>query len=201
MRKLPLMEFSKFYHIYNHSNGNENLFLSDKNYQFFLKKYAEHIYPACQTYAYCLMPNHFHLLVKVRSEEEIKTLLSLKDEVELNDKFISKRFSNLFSSYTQAFNKMYERKGSLFLKNFKRKEVNNEAYFTKLIHYIHFNPVHHGFIKNIDAWEWSSFRAFTSKQKSLLERDEVLKWFSGEKEYLKFHQRSIDERIAFDLEF
>jgi len=61
-KKIPL-EVEKCYHIYNHAVGNENLFRCDENYRYFLKKYAEHISPIADTFAYCLMPNHFHLSV------------------------------------------------------------------------------------------------------------------------------------------
>ena len=79
------------YHIYNHANGNDNLFRNEENYAYFLKRYAYFIHPIAKTYAYCLMPNHFHLLVKIRSEEgiaitfpKIRTLEKLEF-----DKFIS----------------------------------------------------------------------------------------------------------------
>jgi putative transposase len=62
------------YHIYTHANGNENLFRCEGNYRYFLAKYAERIYAVVDTYAYCLMPNHLHLMVRVRGEEEIATL-------------------------------------------------------------------------------------------------------------------------------
>lgn len=68
----------KVYHIYNHANGNENLFRNPANYSYFLEKYSEYIYPIAETYAYCLMPNHFHLMIKVRSENEIITFLKLR---------------------------------------------------------------------------------------------------------------------------
>src|SRR5690606_21948083 len=106
------MDFSEYYHIYNHSNGNENLFLNSENYSFFLKKYAEYIHPVCKTYAYCLMPNHFHLLVRTRDKEEIKHLLNLDIKEDVFPKIISKQFANFFSCYTQAFNKMHGRQGS-----------------------------------------------------------------------------------------
>ncbi len=62
---------NEMYHIYNHANGNDNLFRNEENYAYFLKRYAYFIHPIAKTYAYCLMPNHFHLLVKIRSEEGI----------------------------------------------------------------------------------------------------------------------------------
>ena len=58
------------YHVYTHANGFENLFNSEENYRFFLKKYVHHIYPIAETYAYCLMPNHLHLMIRIRSEKK-----------------------------------------------------------------------------------------------------------------------------------
>ena len=60
-----------YHHVYNHAIGHENLFRNEGNYEYFLNKYAEYLFPVCQTYAYCLMANHFHLLIKIRSEEEL----------------------------------------------------------------------------------------------------------------------------------
>lgn len=112
-----LLQPESVYHIFNHANGNENLFQEDENYRYFLKKYFEYIEPIVKTYAYCLMPNHFHLMIRVRGKEEIiKYFDSRKPhqgfetlgEVELSY-FINRQFSNLFNGYTQAFNKRYKR--------------------------------------------------------------------------------------------
>src|SRR5690606_6961681 len=104
-----MLVFEKYYHIYNHANGDDNLFREQKNYGYFLEKYKQHINPIAETIAWCLMPNHFHLLVKIKSEEEIaaafpkfQTLEKLRREDE-KSKFLSKQFSNFFSSYTQSF--------------------------------------------------------------------------------------------------
>ena len=67
-----LLEPCKIYHIYNHAVGEANLFRSDKNYDYFLKKYAQYISPICNTYAYCLMPNHFHFMMRVKEEQELE---------------------------------------------------------------------------------------------------------------------------------
>jgi len=155
------------YHVYTHANGFENLFNSEENYRFFLKKYSHHIYPVAETYAYCLMPNHLHLMIRIRSEKEVLEFIQMKELKELVENecvgkeethqgfqslgefsnTISSKFSHLFNDYTQAFNKMYNRKGSLFIPNFKRKKANNENYMGNLICYIHNNPIHHGFVK------------------------------------------------------
>ncbi|MDR7130780.1 REP element-mobilizing transposase RayT [Algoriphagus sp. 4150] len=110
------MEQSQSYHIYNHANGAENIFRAEENYRFFLQQYAKYLGEVVDTYAYCLMPNHFHLLVSVKSEEMLRSTFPKFQTLE---KLVSKQFSNFFSSYTQSFNKVYERKGSLFIKNLK----------------------------------------------------------------------------------
>lgn len=62
----PRFEPERVYHIYTHANGSENLYREEGNYRYFLKKYVEHIYPVVETYAYCLIPNHLHRVVRVR---------------------------------------------------------------------------------------------------------------------------------------
>src|SRR5690554_3256688 len=113
-----------FYHIYNRANGNEMLFLSEENYTLFLKRYTKYLSDLVDTYCYCLMPNHFHFLIKIKNEQLLKALPKFGTLAELQyGLVISKQFSNFFSSYTQAFNKMHSRKGTLFMKPFKRIKV------------------------------------------------------------------------------
>ena len=182
------MEAGKFYHIYNHSNGSENLFRSDENCRYFLSRYIHFINPIAATYVYCLMPNHFHFLVKFKDEPELEIVFGKFESFEMLEDRLSKQFSNLFSSYTQAFNKMYSRKGSLFMPNFKRREINNDNYLTSVIAYIHRNPVHHGFTKTCEEWPWSSYSIILSEKRTFLKRDEVLQWFGNRDEFVRFHQ-------------
>ncbi len=62
------------YHLFNHANGRENIFAEQKNYTFFLGRLAYHILPVCKLFSYCMMPNHFHLALQVRCEDELRTL-------------------------------------------------------------------------------------------------------------------------------
>jgi putative transposase len=127
----------KYYHIYNHGNANDNIFLSEENYNYFLKRYAFFINPIANTLAYCLMPNHFHFVIHIKNENEIQKLLTEKSlkEIELHPEkfsfFISKQFSNLFNSYSKAFNKMHARNGKLFRIPFRRKLLDTDAYLLK----------------------------------------------------------------------
>lgn len=192
------MQPDNTYHLFNHANGWENLFAEPKNYNFFLERLSLHVLPVAHIYAYCLMPNHFHLLLKIRQETELMKYFRIENEEEINEnvliKKVSKSFSNLFNSYTQAFNKMYERKGSLFMPNMKREEVNNDGSFCKVVHYIHANPVHHKFVKEVDRWAYSSYNTFLSKAPTKIERDYVLQVFGGRDWFIKYHQQPIDPK-------
>ena len=181
--KTPL-ESNNHYHVYNHAVGNELLFKTGNNYRFFLEKVKKYLPQFVDIYAYCLMPNHFHFLLKVKKEEDvIKAVVSANPNRDLKQEFkvsgiISRQFSHLFNSYAQAFNRENNRKGSLFYNRFKRILVDDEDYFIKLIHYIHYNPVHHGFVKKVDDWEHSSYRAVLSTGKTLIKRKEVIELFN-----------------------
>ncbi len=84
----PLVPDTSF-HIYNHANGFENVFKEAENYRFFLEKYQLHISPIAETYAYCLMPNHFHLVVRIRKREVIENLIKNKNfSLQANTSFI-----------------------------------------------------------------------------------------------------------------
>ena len=210
--RIPLQP-DKYYHIYNHGNGNENIFKSDANFIYFLQQYTKHINPLTHTFAYCLMPNHFHFMVRIKHEEELmkffKNKLASKDPksfksiLDLNDisKLLSQQFSNFFNAYTKAFNKQHNRKGSLFLDNFNRKQVSNEEYFQKLICYIHFNPVHHQFVKCMDDWKYSSYHSLLSAKLTLLKREEVMQWFGDSENFRVFHQRKIEDKIILEMEY
>jgi putative transposase len=210
------------YHVYTHANGFENLFNSEENYRFFLKKYAHHIIPIAETYAYCLMPNHIHFMIRIRSEKEIiefirlKKLSKLKEDGVANESvvgnetlqgfqtlgafsnIISSQFSHLFNGYTQAFNKMHNRKGSLFIPNFKRKKVDNERYMTQLICYIHNNPIHHGFVRELMEWPYSSFHAYLSEKHTNLNKKYMSDWFGNDEEFIKFHKNN---KLPYKLMF
>ncbi|MEO9475513.1 MAG: transposase [Cyclobacteriaceae bacterium] len=169
------MESGLFYHVYNHANGDENLFRQDENYHYFLKLWAKYIEPIADTYAYCLMPNHFHALIRIKSEENMGNQTGFQNL----SGFISKTFSNFFNAYAKAYNKMYERRGSLFNRPFKAKEIDSDAYLIAVITYIHRNPVHHGFCDTLEAWPHSSYHAYYSQQATKLKRQETLEWFGG----------------------
>ncbi len=197
-------EPDKIYHVYNHANGTEVLFKSDGNYKFFLDRLKSYILPIADIYAYCLMPNHFHIALKIKAEPELLAYFSSRNISLQNTEGISERvlqeFSNFFNSYTKAFNKMYKRRGRLFTASLRRKLIDNDIYFRRVIHYIHFNPVHHGFVDDPRDWKYSSFEVYFSTKPTSVNRQQVISLFNGIDGFNEYHKQKIDEDLALELE-
>jgi len=187
MNPIPL-ENGKFYHIYNRGNNGIDLFYEIENYNHFLRLYEKYIDPIAETFAWCLMKNHFHVLVYIKETHEIDvTKLEYSSTDKPKTVSASKQFSNLFNAYTLAMNKRYERTGSLFEKNFKRKVVTSENYFQKLIFYIHNNPVHHKFTEHILEYPWTSYGTVISKKETKLQRNKVIESFNDLENFKYYH--------------
>ena len=103
-------EADNFFHVFNHAVGNENLFQNEDNFNYFLKKYNEHTHIIWDTYSYCLMPNHFHFLIKIKPIEELQKLSNFSEDVH---KFVMQKLSNFLNGYAKAYNIKYKRKGAL----------------------------------------------------------------------------------------
>ncbi len=187
--KKAQLEPEASYHVYNRANGSERLFRSHENYRFFLERYQRYISPVAETFCYCLMPNHFHFLIRVRDEPSLRAAFPKFGTLEkLPPGFLSKQLSNLFSSYTQAFNKMYGRMGSLFMKNFKRSLIMDERYRQNLVLYIHQNPVVAQMVKHLQDWKFSSYSAITSGTNGLVNGAEVIDWFGDREKFICRHE-------------
>ena len=193
-RHIPLVP-GKMYHLVSHAVGDENLFRSDENYRFFLSRYRFYIEPIAETLSFCLMPNHFHFMVRIRQPEEILAHFyqvkpgKLFDPEKVSD-FIMERFSNLLNSYSKSYNKVYARRGALFVDYMSRTEICDEKQFLATVSYIHRNPVHHGFTDNMEDWKWSSYQAIKKSELSTaISRDEILRFFEGVESFVAFHKQ------------
>ena len=200
-QQTPLLD-DHYYHIYNRGNNGGNLFFEEHNYQYFFKLYIQHIFPIAKTYAYCLMKNHFHLLVSMRPRTDLsgfKNLTGLNSSSEIN---YSQHFSNLFNAYTKAINKAYQRTGSLFERPFHRIHVDSDGYFIQLVSYIHRNPQKHGFVADFRNYTYSSYSAIHTQKRTRIETQTTLSWFgsipSFEAYHLQFDDRAIKHLIADD---
>lgn len=193
------LEYGQYYHIYNRGNNRQNLFFEERNYPHFLKLYARHILPVADTYAYCLLRNHFHVLVRIKTvEEQEKTLrVSGVPPAETLKVFKprspSQQFGNLFNAYAKAINKAYDRTGSLFENPFGRVLVTSEGHLVHLAAYIHQNAKKHGFVHDFRHWPYSSYHAMLSPKPTRLDRDEVLAWFQGQPRFEEFHRSPVNQ--------
>jgi len=176
------------YHIYNRGVNGETIFKEKRNYEYFINLYVKHIQPVADTYAFCLLPNHFHLLGAIKDQET--DLTGLQDLSGL--KLPSQAFSNLFNAYAKAINKAYGRTGPLFERPFKRIPVTDNKYFARLLIYIHQNPQRHGLIDDYRAWPYSSYGIFIEEQATFVKRDVIKEWFGDVEELLNAHQTILD---------
>lgn len=190
MRKIEPITLGNFYHIYNRGNNGENLFHTNENYNYFLKLYKKHILKIAKTYAWCLLKNHFHFLVEVKSEEEINFSFPAESQKLINKP--SQPFSNLFNAYVQAIIKQNNRHGSLLETPFKRKRIDDEKYLKNLILYIHNNPVQHNFVEKVEDYKWSSYNSIISNKESLIERERVIDFFDDKENFIFSHRQRID---------
>ncbi|MHB8779293.1 MAG: transposase [Anaerolineales bacterium] len=213
----PLL-FDTYYHIYNRGVNGENIFIEERNYEYFLKLYEKHIEPVVETFAYCLLRNHFHVLAKTKSEEEVieykETLRvssvnirhdgqgSLQNEKTsqarkpLGSKYVSDKFSHFFNAYAKTINKAYGRTGSLFQHPFGRVPITSDRQFWNVIAYIHQNPQKHGFVKDFRDWKCSSYGIILTEKHTIVNRNETMRWFGTKEEYLSLHTQWVSDAQA-----
>jgi len=150
------------------------------------------------TFAYCLLKNHFHVMVRIKDEDTIRLDKSSR-LVKSKPGLVTNQFKNFFISYAKAINKAYERTGALFQRPFGRRDVTSDEYFARLVHYIHFNPQKHGFVKNYRTYPYSSYTIILSGQPGIVERNKVLEWFGGIDAFVEFHNKMTDEQTISNL--
>lgn len=162
-----------FYHVFNRGINKQEIFPSEEDYTFFLKKLKklkekyDH-----SLYAYCLMPNHFHLSIHTR-KTPISTIMS-----------------SLSTSYSMYFNKKYKHYGPVFQNRFKSILIENDSYFMQLSRYIYLNPVKAGLIKNPLFYKYSSIREAVGKESLFLLDQDIIRLIgeneNAKEKYLEF---------------
>jgi putative transposase len=183
--KKDIFEAGHYYHVYNRGNNHENIFIEEKNYRYFLEKIKKYILPIADVYAYCLLKNHFHIVLRI------------KDKIDLPEKFKEKihlPFSNLFNSYSKSINKMYNRDGSLFQEHLQRNRIEDEMYLKQLIVYVHLNPVKHRFTDSFESYSHSSYRAYLSTKSTSISREFILELFDDLENFKFCHD---ERRIVY----
>jgi len=174
MKIQPIIE-GQYFHIYNRGVNGENLFKEKKSYQQFLEKYVFYCGDILETLAYCLLINHFHLLVRIKENVEVPR----RDGKGMFRMDASKQLGHLFNSYAQSVNRAHGRTGPLFESPFERKLVDNESYLMSVIYYCNRNAVHHGFVNDLRDWEYSSYHAVMSDDDTIIAMDEIIRRFGS----------------------
>ena len=160
-----------YFHIYNRGVNRNQIFFSEEDYCYclsLLKKYAETYY--ITIIAYCLMPNHFHFILRQNS-----------------DKSISQFIGVVFNAYVQSVNKKYNRIGTLFEGRFKNTHIDNENYILQLCRYLHLNPVKARIVNAPEEWPYSDYNDWIAKR-SLIQFDFnfISSYFKDPNDYRKY---------------
>jgi len=167
------------YHVYNRGCNREAIFALSENYIFLLRK-IKTILPTASVsvIAYCLMPNHYHFLLRAEA-----------------DNAISHFIQQVFNGYVQAFNKQQQRSGTLFEGRAKTILVDTDAYALDLCRYIHLNPVQAHLVANPEDWPYSNYLEWIGQRAGTL-KDEVFmrEYFPDAGAYRSFITDYQDER-------
>ncbi|HEV8080170.1 MAG TPA: hypothetical protein VGP43_05625 [Chitinophagaceae bacterium] len=174
MKLILKMNFTpdNLYHVYNQGNNKQIIFSSQEEYFIFLRLMRKYISPHAEIIAYCLMPNHFHLLIYV--DERVSVIV--KQGGLLIDQ-LTNGFRKSLSGYARIYNKHYNKTGSVFRQKTKVKCLSDapdgsayslQDYYFNCFHYIHQNPLRAGIVKRLEDWEFSSFNDYAGLRNGTL---------------------------------
>jgi putative transposase len=160
-----------YYHIYNRGANREQIFRNEENYVFLLRKiksYASEL--SITIIAYCMMPNHYHFLVRQEAETPLCQFIQA-----------------VFNSYTKAFNKAFGRSGTLFEGPFQAIHIEQESHLLHLCRYIHRNPLDAGLVTDPGEWPFSNYLEWIGRRTgSLVDRNFVQEHFPSSERYGNF---------------
>ena len=129
-----------YYHFFNRGNHKTLIFREPDNYLFLLRNTKKYLSDLNLTLiAYCLMPNHYHFLVRQDGDHPAGLLIQ-----------------RIFNSYSKAYNKRYLQTGTLFEDNYRVKAITQTSHLLHLCRYIHANPVKDGFVSQPTDWPYSN---------------------------------------------
>ena len=180
MKNVPF-EAGAYYHVFNRGNNKENIFIEERNYYFFLRKLSLYLLPVLNVLSYCLLPNHFHLVIQFKEKRV------LSEKYRTGKRKLHQPFSNFFNSYAKAFNKANQRTGSLFQEHLPRIQIKDEDYLRDVILYTHLNPENHGIIPDFQSYPYSSFSRILTGRSRIINCSEVLDWFGGKENFRYCH--------------
>lgn len=174
---------SGYFHVYNRGNNKEDIFHDGSDYCYFLNRLNQYRLKYKVIFiCYCLMPNHFHFLIRVSEGSSLVNFMKYIQMV-----------------YAKYYYKKYNTVGHLFEGRYKAKEIKKELYFLYLTAYIHANPLSSGLVENLRNWQWSSFLDYVSKRGGIIpDKELIFNYFKLSVEYEKWvirvgKQKAIDK--------
>lgn len=199
-----------YYHIFNRGSNRQNIFFVSKNYDYFLLQMNKFLGDYVHFLSYALLPNHFHLVIKVKDEiimenqgnrsfQKENGSFCIKDEKEIG-KLVVKQLKRMFITYAMAINKQENRVGNLFDPKYKRLEITSQDYLQYVIFYSHYNPEKHGVVKNFKGYRYSSFKALSGNAKTRINRELVMEIFEDKESFSNYHDVLHEERSEVILE-
>jgi hypothetical protein len=207
------LTYGTFYHIYNRGNNHENVFIQERNYDYFIELWWKHTSQIAETYAYSLLRNHFHATVFTKHEEDLtgfrestpdsgRSPRKRHDRRESDENLSglkppSQYFANFSNAYTRGVNNATGRSGALFESPFKRIPITDERYLMRLVVYIHQNPQKHKFVEDFRDWNYSSYHDLIGNAPTRLQRDKLMKLFGSREDFIRIH-REIQPLPDFD---
>lgn len=175
------LETGSYYHLYNRSNNRELVFRNTDNYHYFLGNFRDRFQELLTVFAYCLMPTHFHFLIRVDTQE----IDDLKQHIGIQ-----------LSAYTKAINNAFDRNGSLFQQHTKAELVESRSYLITVINYIHQNPIKAQLVDDLKSWPYSSYLDLAGYRDGILVDHSLVKQkFGTVEEFRKFSKKSIKRSI------
>jgi putative transposase len=173
------------YHVYNRSIDRKPMFTSAGNYAYFIRQFDKYLSNYVKIYAYNLLGNHFHFMIKVN---DLTGLQKLSNKEKTTHDIVSHQFKKFFQSYAMAFNKEQNRIGTLFQTPFKRVRVENENYLQELACYINTNAQKHNLVKDFRDWKWTSYHNTISNKETKLLKEELISYFGDIENFIHCHQ-------------
>lgn len=177
--KSTILEPGKFYHIYNRAQNGDPLFEDEEAFRFFLKLYKSYVVPVAETYAYCLLEDHLHLLVKIREEVAGSSYSS---------------FAKLFNSYAKGYNKKNGKAGRVFRFKLKKVEIHREIVLRDIIRYINQNAEKHGLVNDCSHYRYSSYQATVTTCPTLIPKEEIQNQFGNMQMLAHYFSKPVDEK-------
>lgn len=159
--------FGRCYHFYQSGNPAEAIFRLEADYGSFLDLFQKYVNSIVHLYAYCLLPTHFHLLLRVKDQDKI-------DYVYPDSEMLATQFVNLFKAYTSFTNQKYHRSGDLFSVAPPREIPRTKKLICDLVAYIHLNPQLYGVVGDFRYWPFSSCYAYLCQDRRSMIAKELL---------------------------